>query len=175
MKHYHVYIFLLLLAAAVSSCQKNEIEYENDFEKSYKAWQRFKLVSNNSYRYTVTASTWVGASWQTTITVTNGEVTQRHFKYTFLAGLVANIPEEAQEWVEDENSLNLHQSSAAAEPLTLDEIYKIARNAWLTKRKDAKAYFEAGNGGLILSCGFVPDNCQDDCFTGIHIQSIEKL
>lgn len=175
MKHHHAYVLLLLFVGLVSSCQKNEIEYENDFDKSYKAWQSFKVVSNNSYRYTVTASTWVGASWQTTITVVNGEVTQRHFKYTSLAGLVANIPEEAQEWVEDEKSLNLHRSTAAAEPLTLDEIYNTARNVWLTKRKDAKAYFEAGNGGLISSCGFVPDNCQDDCFTGILIQSIEKL
>ena len=175
MKHYHVYILLLLLAGAVSSCQKNEIEYENDFEKSYKAWQSFKVVSNNSYRYTVTASTWVGASWQTTLTVTNGKITRRHFKYTSLAGLAANIPKEAQEWVEDENLINLHQSTDAAEPLTLDEIYHTARNTWLTKRKDAKVFFEAKNDGLISSCGFVPDNCQDDCFTGINIGSIEML
>jgi len=34
------------------------------------------------------------------------------------------------------------------------------------KKKRPKVYFEAKNDGLISSEGYVPDNCQDDCFVG---------
>jgi hypothetical protein len=55
----------------------------------------------------------------------------------------------------------------------LDEIYEKARSNWLKKRGNAKTYFEAKNDGLISSCGYAEDGCQDDCFNGINITSIE--
>lgn len=174
-RHHYKLILLLLLTSLVISCQKSEIEYENQFDKSYKAWISFKKASNNSYKYTVNGSTWVGPAWQTVITVVNGKITQRHFRYTALEGFEDHIPQEALEWTEDENEIDSHEHAAAAEPLTLDQIYDHARNIWLKKRKDGKTYFEAKNNGLISSCGFVPDNCADDCFSGISIGSIEKI
>jgi hypothetical protein len=35
-----------------------------------------------------------------------------------------------------------------------------------------RKYFEAETDGLLSSCGYVEDGCQDDCFVGIHIAGI---
>lgn len=76
-------------------------------------------------------------------------------------------------WIEYENEINSHENIVAAAPLTLDEVYGKAKNEWLIKRKNVKTYFEANNGGLISTCGFVEDGCMDDCFRGIRIAYIE--
>jgi hypothetical protein len=59
--------------------------------------------------------------------------------------------------------------------MTLDEIYDRAKSDWLRKRSNAQTYFEANNNGLISSCGYVEEGCQDDCFRGITIASVERL
>lgn len=169
------YIFTLVVIMFFAACDKSDIEYGNGYEKSYKAWLNFKESSNNSYKYVVTAGTWVGASWQTTITVTNGEVTQRDFKYTHMdETILGNLPEDyLLEWTENKSELNTHEHWPAA--VTLDEIYDIARKEWLIKRENAETYFETNNAGMISSCGYIDDNCQDDCFRGITISSIEPV
>ena len=69
--------------------------------------------------------------------------------------------------------MNTHVNGGTS--LTLDEIYEKARTEWLLKRKDATSYFEAKNDGMISSCGYVNNNCADDCFVGITINLIERL
>lgn len=83
-KNYLVVLFISLFCIA---CDKSDMEYENDFEKSYKSWLSFKKSSNNSYRYVVNGSTWVGSAWETTITVSSGEITGRDFRYTVFDGI----------------------------------------------------------------------------------------
>lgn len=168
---------LFFIGTMLTSCGVSDAnyEYENDFDKSYEAWLSFKETSGNSYRYKVPGGSWTGASWQTVITVTDGKVTQRSFKYTSEEGLSEDIPPEALEWTEDEDEINSHKHTGAAKALTLDQIYTKARIEWLTKRKNAKTYFEAENNGLISSCGYVEDNCADDCFIGINIEYIVPL
>ena len=168
-------MILLLIASLFFSCEKNSLVFENDFEKSYQTWLTFKESSDNSYKYMVERSSWVGATWQTTITVTKGKITQRHYKTTYTGNSVGGIPQETLEWVENENEINSHKDSGAAEPVTLDVIYDKARNDWLIKRKNAKTYFEAHNNGLLSLCGYFEDNCADDCFVGIDIPFIEPL
>ena len=114
---------------------------------------------------------WTGTSSETTITVSNGKVTKREFRYTVTKYLPDNFPKEELEWVENENELNTRAHSGAA-ALTLDEIYTKAKSEWLIKRENAKTYFEAKNNGLISSCGYVEDGCADDCFNGIRISYI---
>jgi len=164
---------LLLIGILLTSCEKSNLNYENSFESSYKELLRFKETSGNSYHYVVTGGSVFGPAWQTDITVTSGKVTQRHFKYTSVAGL-ENIPAEALEWTENENEINSHTNSGA-DALTLDQVYEKARTEWLIKRKDFSVYFEANNNGLISSCGYVPDGCMDDCFYGITISSVGLL
>ncbi|HMI04596.1 MAG TPA: hypothetical protein VK541_19045 [Pedobacter sp.] len=167
------YLSILLLIATISTaCKKDKIEYENDFEKSYRNWVNFKTTSGNSYIYQVSTSSWTNFQTFTTIMVSNGQVTGR----TYMSRST-NPPSAAvtihEQWEEGQNTLNTHQNAAAT--LTLDEIYDRAKTDWLKKRSDADFYFEAKNDGMISSCGFVPDGCQDDCFTGITIDFIRKL
>ena len=158
----------LLLVSLMFSCDKTDIDFENDFEKSQKAWKAFKKSSGNSYKYTVVFSSWAGMRSETTITVSNGKIVQREYKYSKRENLT--VIDEFQ-WIENENEINTHKD-AGAEPLTLDEIYAKAESDWLVKRDKATTYFEAKNDGMISSCGYVNDGCQDDCFNGIKISYI---
>mgnify|MGYP001165979490 CR=1 FL=1 len=81
------------------------------------------------------------------------------------------------EWSETEEELDAdaHAQSPAGALLTLDDIYDTARTVWLENRSDATVSFDAKNNGMLSSAGFVPDNCADDCFSGINIQSIEAI
>lgn len=148
---------LLLMGILLSSCEKRDIDFENEYEKSHKIWLTFKALSGNTYNYVVTGASWVGIAWETKITVSNGIVTQREFRFTSINGLEENFTEEDLAWIEYENEINSHENSVAAAPLTLDEVYENAKNEWLIKRKNAKTYFEANNEGLISTCGYVED------------------
>lgn len=167
------YIFILLLMAGMfTSCRKEKIDHENDFNKSYQSWLSFKASSNNSYHYKTTFSSWTGYSTQTVITVQAGKVVRRsyiaqHFNHP------TNDTTVHEQWTEEADSLNTHQNGAAT--ISLDEIYQKAKTVWLVKRGDATTYFETKNNGMISTCGYVPEGCQDDCFTGINIELIEKL
>jgi len=164
---------LVLFLTLCSSCKKDKLEYKTDFEKSSAAWKTFKAKSGNSYVYQVSTSSWTNYQTFTTITVTDGKVTHR----AYTARSTNQAPSASvtihEEWEEDQQTLNSHESGAKSQ--TLDEIYEQARTVWLKKRGDADTYFKAENDGLISSCGFVPHGCQDDCFTGIHIEFIRTL
>ncbi|MBD3626793.1 MAG: hypothetical protein HUJ21_01610 [Cyclobacterium sp.] len=158
----------------VYSCESGVLEHQNDFEASQATWMNFKESSDNSYTYTVVFGSWVGFSWETTLTVIDGSVAKRHFKYTTLPeDLSEEIPEEELEWTEEEGELGSHQNGA--EPLTLDEVYTKAQQEWLVERENAVTYFERENNGMISTCGYVENNCVDDCFIGIKIARIEAL
>lgn len=170
-RNYYLLI-MLLIASMLTSCKKSEIEHENDFDKSYKAWQSFKTSSNNSYRYKASFRSWTGYSGETTITVNNGKVVRR----SYIGKSIKQPSNEViihEEWTEEENALNTHQNGDAT--FTLDQIYEKAKTVWLVKNKNSKIYLETNNDGMISSCGFVRDNCADDCFTGIKITSITAL
>ncbi|MEO9209465.1 MAG: hypothetical protein ABI208_00110 [Ginsengibacter sp.] len=170
------FLSLLFVVFAFTSCKKSDFRYQSDFEKSYNEWVKFKGTSGNSYRYQVSGVSWSGMGWQTVITVGEGKVVQRYFKLSFPVGWTGNIPDDDKvEWTENENQINSHEANSAAEAVTLEVIYEKARNNWLKKRENAKTYFEAKNKGLISFCGYVEDGCQDDCFNGISITSIEPL
>lgn len=173
-----VLLFAVLVGAALSGCKKSDLAYKSDFEKSYDRWTTFKANSNNSYSYTVAGGSWVGIGWETTLTIENGIVVKREFTYnlpTDWEDWQPPMPEGKKHWEETGTELGSHSDTPAAAPLTLEEVYAKAKNDWLKKRKDVTTYFEAGNNGMISSAGYIPDGCQDDCFVGITITSIEKL
>lgn len=168
-----IYLIALVLISTLISCDSEQITYTNDFESSLKTLQDFKATSNNSYTYTVVKGSWVGISWKTIITVSNGKVIQRAFAYTQV--VENSIPENELEWTENSTDLGSHVDSPASSVLTLDEIYDLAKTDWLIERANSKIYFENQNNGMISSCGYIPNNCADDCFFGININSITAL
>ena len=175
MKHTIYSLSLIFLALLFSSCKKEEISNKSDFEKSQNEWKKFKKYSGNSYQYTALRTSWVGMSFQTVITVKKGKVVRRKFTWIVPDDWTTQIPEDQKEWTENENEINDHQQSGAADALTLDEIYDKAKNDWLKKRDNVTTFFEAKNNGLISSCGYTENNCADDCFVGINITSISPL
>ncbi|SHM32685.1 hypothetical protein SAMN04488057_10184 [Cyclobacterium lianum] len=174
MKYTLYFAALMAFGYLVSSCVSDDLEYENEFEASQTAWTNFKESSGNSYTYTVVFGSWVGFSWETSLTIVDGYVTERHFEYTTLPDdLSEEVPEEELEWTETEAELGSHQMGA--EPMTLDEVYAKARDEWLVKRENAVTFFERKNDGMISTCGYVENNCVDDCFIGIKINRIDAL
>lgn len=170
----NLYFFVLLLIAGLSpSCKKSDIAFESDLERSYKIYTAFKASTNNSYRYQVNTVSWTGYSTETMISVKNGKVIRRAYVAKNVIGGPTPQITIIEQWVEEEGSLNTHTTGAAT--LTLDQVYEKARTEWLLKRKGAKTSLQTKNNGMISSCGFVEDNCADDCFNGISIASIEKL
>ena len=169
----NLYLLLVLTFSLFGSCKKDDIVDQSAFERSYRTWLAFKQESNNAYSYKVTFGSWTGYSTNTIISVKNGKVVER----SFIAQTVNYKPTgmeiiEREKWTEDATNLNTHENGAAT--LTLDEVYAKAKSTWLLKRKNAKTTFEANNNGLISSAGFIEDGCQDDCFNGIRIVSIQK-
>lgn len=175
MKHPIISTCLLLMSTLLISCHKSNINYEGDFAKSYKEWLSFEKGSGNSYRYMVVGGSWIGLSWETIITVTDGKITQRYYKLTPPSGNPTNIPAGQLEWTENGNEINTHPQPGAAAAITLDQVYEKARTEWLIKRRNARTYFEAKNNGMLSSCGYVNDGCADDCFIGINIAYIQPL
>lgn len=166
---------VLVLSLLFASCKKDNISNKSEFRESLFAWQAFKAGSGNSYHYTVATSSWVGISSETTITVNNGIVTQRSYIQRRMVQSSSGQPSTivAEEWEETGSALNTHNYGAAT--VTLDDIYKQAKEEWLKERENVTYYFEAKNNGMISSAGYVPNGCADDCFIGITIISIEKL
>ncbi|WP_035479163.1 hypothetical protein [Gelidibacter mesophilus] len=172
-KIYTISIFLLIGTLMSSCASDDDLSYQNDFQNSQKAWLIFKDKSEDSYTYTIAGGSWVGYSWETKITVSNGKIIQRHFNYIMTEGL-NDLSQEEMEWVETGEDIGSHENQGA-DALTLDDIYNKAENIWLIKRDHAKIYFETDTNGLIATCGYIENGCMDDCFVGIKIKSIESL
>jgi len=60
MKNRICLIALLLVGCLISSCESDDTENQNELEKSYVAFSDFKKETNNSYKYTVVSSSWIG-------------------------------------------------------------------------------------------------------------------
>lgn len=203
MRFLYVIVFSIV-AYSFTSCNKSEIEYDKGFKKSEAAWLKFKNENNNSYRFEVLSGSWTGFSQKTSIKVVDGVAVERSFTYTGFNNIrrpeagwdenttreiltLMNITEsefvnrygksldEALEWREVGAMVGTTQNTSASTFLTLDEVYEKAKNDWLKKKPGVETYFETQNNGMISTCGYVPDNCADDCFSGITISLIEAL
>lgn len=173
MRNFYILTFLFF-GLFTSSCEETDITHDSDFEKSFSMWLTFKKNSGNSYRYTVNGASLSGDVTETEITVEQGKVVERAFKYLMLNN-PDGVSASDKEWRETAAEVGSHHPSQAAEPLTLDQIYERARTKWLFKRENVNTYFEAKNSGLISACGYIDKACVTNCADGIVIRSIEKL
>lgn len=166
-------LLLILFAFAVlTSCKKDDLPYNNQYNDSYNDWSAYKSEIKNSYSYISYSGSIFGTSSETKIIVQNGVVTGR--EYTLYKSQGPNPPAVVTTWTEDQATLNTHPSGASA--ITLDEVYAKAKTEWLTVNKnDNDIVFETDSNGLITSCGYVPKGCMDDCFIGINIRSVTPL
>ena len=101
------------------------------------------------------------------------EYSNNSYKYTSTEGLPIDIKQGELQWTETNSEIGIHKNGA--EPITLSEIYNKAQNDWLIERNNVTTYLETKNNGMISTCGYVENNCADDCFIGIHINNISLL
>lgn len=165
-------ITFFIAVLALPACKKDDPTLLQNYQKSYAAWLAFKEDSGNSYRYTVTGTSWTGMTRKTTITVQNGKVTERAFTLSIPDDWESEIPEEEKSWTETGNEIGTRMDSGAAAAITFDELYTQARKVL---RENPKATFEAKNSGLISLFGVGISDCVDDCFRGTYIESITVL
>lgn len=166
-------LLYILVVVFFVSCKKDQFSYQSKFQNSRAKWNTYKKTINISYSYVASSASIFGPYEATTITVKHGTVTGRSYT-TGIYPPNSTVATVTKTWTEDGATLNTHQGGAA--PLTLDEIYAKAPTEWLSADKTKnKVYFETDSNGLIASCGYVPDGCQDDCFRGVNITSITAL
>ena len=165
------FIPFVLFLSIFSSCKKDVLN--SDFEHSRKVWLAFKKSANNNYSYTVKTASWAGFGDSTIISVNNGIVSGRMYTSYTIDGATGQTSTR-ETWTETSTNLNTHQSGAST--INLDAVYEKAINDWLkADKKQNTIYFEAKNQGMISTCGYVPNGCQDDCLTGIRISNIIGL
>lgn len=165
-------LLTILTLLAVSACNKDGVKYAFQLQQSNNALQQFKKANNNSYSYQVTFGSWTGYYTETTITVKEGKVIERAFASKERLGNNQTLT-PLEDWIEDETQLGTH--TLGFHPLTLDEVYKKAKEDWLKERDNANTYLETKNNGMISLCGYSLKQCQDDCFQGIVIKFIRPL
>ncbi|MBB6109547.1 hypothetical protein [Mucilaginibacter lappiensis] len=170
-----LFLSIIIILIAITSCKKDGIANENDFNKSYNAWISFKNRSHSSYQYTTNFGSVFGYGSETKIAIINGTIVSRDFTAVQLRRDGTNKQDTVAQWHEEKSSLNTHVNQGG-ELLTLDDIYQKAKTIWLkADKKSNDIYFETKNKGMISSCGFVPKGCQDDCFNGITIGAITSV
>lgn len=162
-------LFCLVLGVFLfSACKKDALQ--SRYEQSHVAWQDFKKLSDNTYSYTVTTSSWSGSGTSTIVKVTNGVVTGRDYT-AFRVDSQSGQRTTYEFWTENPANLNSHKSGAVS--MNLDAVYEKAASIWLkADTKQNTVYFETNNHGMISNCGYTSRDCADDCFTGITITEI---
>ncbi|GAB3006363.1 hypothetical protein GCM10027051_02020 [Niabella terrae] len=167
----HFAIFIICLSLVYLSCSKQHDD--RAYEKSYRSWLAFKDSSDNHYQYTKTYSSWTGYSSTYTIEVKNDRIIKQVYQ-AYRINDTTHQRELIDAWTEASGAIDSHSSYNPAQ--TLDEIYAIAKNEWLkADPKKNTVIFETRNRGMISQCGYIPNDCADDCLNGITISEIRGL
>lgn len=170
-----LYLSAIIILILITGCKKDNIANEGAFNKSYNAWLSFKSTAHNTYLYTTTFGSWTGYGTEIKTGVVNGKIAWRDFTSIQLKHNGTSQRDTIKQWHEDADHINTHPNDAG-ESLTLDDVYQKAKTTWLkADKKTNDIYFEAKNNGMISSCGYVPNGCQDDCFNGITISMITSV
>ncbi len=169
-------IVLVLLFLLISCSENNDIfdkvgEEGYSYNKSLKTWNALKEVNNNSYVYKLSFVSWTGFGSSTELEIKDGEVVSRAYEeYRF------NLQNGENEVLNSyfETIDNLGEHSKGAIPQTIDDLYTTCAAEYLVvSEKDNRIYFETDEDGLMKMCGFVPNNCMDDCYIGVTIKSFK--
>jgi len=146
----------------------NTVSYGESFLK----WLDVKEKHNDSYRYSRSFSSVEGQfGFKTTITVKEGKVTERSYEQYDYSDNKQKITDQ---WTEQDTTIGSHKEGFSAR--TIDDLYMDCNSKylWVDPQKNT-ILFEVKNEGLLSTCGYVPNNCADDCFEGITIENLEWL
>ncbi len=153
-----------------STTTNNIRKNETTLQKSAELWQTVKEENGNSYTYQVTFTSWTGAGHITTLQITEGIVTSRKYQESN-----TNETDGTTEITDiyTETAENIGRDTRGAKPVSIDQLYTSCAQEYLqVDPKENTIYLETAANGLLSLCGFVPNNCEDDCFSGIRINSL---
>lgn len=168
-------LYKLLLAITIItiiSCDKddNKSSLITDFNISKVNWEELKSINGNSYTYQTTFSSWTGFGAMTELKIRDGIVISRLYE-EFQINSANGQKEILNSYLEGES--NLGSNEKGAEILTIDQLYDSCIGEYLTAgMKNNTLYFEAEWDGIMSLCGYVPNGCADDCFSGVRINSL---
>ncbi len=187
-KNMKAYLSLFLgLTLILVSCEKNDDSINNElsalttltgenglsYNESLSKWNELKTVNGNSYIYQTTSLSWAGFESTTEVKVVEGEVRYRVFQET-KTDQQTGESEITYAYTENENALGNHERGAA--PLTIDELYNSCASEYLAVDElNNTIYFEAEVNGLMTLCGFLPNDCVDDCNQDISINAFDWI
>lgn len=143
------------------------------YDESLAQWTSLKNDNGRSYIYQTDVSSWTGYGAVTEIKVINNIVVSRVYQSYMMDGGTGEIT-FTESYTENEATLGSHQEGAS--PVTIDDLYNSCLSEYLTvDEENNTVYFNTETNGLLTLCGFVPDFCADDCFTGISITAFNWI
>jgi hypothetical protein len=175
-------LLLVLVFGILFSCENNESAVNKDpltelksksgfsYNESLAKWNELKSINGNSYKYQTTFVSWIGRGFITELEIKEGKVISRicqEFK----------INETGQREITDiytETASDIGSHEKGALPLTIDDFYESCASKYLVvDGKKNTLYFDTELDGSMILCGFVPNECQDDCYQGVKINSFK--
>jgi hypothetical protein len=164
-------MLVLSLMVALLSCEGSDVN-PMDARFSLRLWNKLKIANGNSYKYTSTSISWALITRNTELKIEDGVVTGRDYEEITFDG--AGGREITDSYSETGADLGSHTQGAGL--LTIDDLYSSCLGEYLTVDPSRNAiYFVMLPNGIIDVCGFVPDNCADDCFQGVMVNGFEWI
>ncbi len=163
-------LVLMLNACSMEALRENLVvtgESGYNYTQSRRQWIKLRAEHKNTYRYSVLEISVSNYGNETAITVEKGKVTTRVYK-AFTISEVDGSRSIYSTYSEKNKDLGTHPEGAPA--VTIDDLYDTCLGEYLSVDPDGNTiYFDTNDAGVISSCGYVPDLCQDDCFVGFDI------
>lgn len=180
-------LLFILCILIFMSCERNEDDQLSNlknltslkgesglsFNESYSKWIELKKENDNSYIYQTSQISWTGFGAVTELRIENGIIKERKYE-EYMEYWNPNQRKIIDSY--SENNTNLGSHEKGADLLTIDDLYNSCSGEYLKVNTDNNTlYFETEPNGIMTKCGYVPNNCEDDCFNGITIMSFEWL
>ncbi len=132
---------------------------QKQLAKSLETWNALKAEHGNYYRYEVSAGSVFGPSYDTTLTVQEGEIVQRDLAITEIDD-EGNVT-TTESWSETGAALGSHDEGA--ELITIDARYSSCRDDVLSQNPTTNdIYLEFQTNGVLRDCSYVPKNVVND-------------
>lgn len=180
--------FLLASTLLLTSCDSDDDTTNTDslstltdlngetglsYDESLSKWTGLKTDNGRSYIYQTDIISFTGDGSTTEIKVINNSVVSRVYQSFTINGETGERT-ITDTYSENEAALGTNQEGAA--PLTIDELYNSCASEYLVvDQENNTIYLQTEVNGLLTLCGFTPNNCADDCFTGVSIKAFDWI
>lgn len=143
------------------------------YSESRTLWLQMKEDNGDSYEYTVGVLSWTGDGNNTIITIEEGKAVSRNYEEYFRD---PDTGEKTINFEYSETGTEVGSNEKGAKAMTMDELYGICLADYLVADPEKNTVeFNTDEVGVMITCGFVPDGCADDCFVGFSLSDFKWL